>query len=61
MCPGPGHWAVVRVALANVWTKPRVSAALPAMVASSGEARLTGAFATNRDQFKRDPDPSMFS
>ena len=35
--------------------KPDLSVALPAMVASSGKARLTGAFETNWDQFKRDP------
>ena len=35
--------------------KPDLSVALPAIVASSGKARLTGAFETNWDQFKRDP------
>ena len=35
--------------------KPDLSVALPAMVASSGKARLSGAFETNWDQFKRDP------
>ena len=56
----PGPWAVVRDArclkrdaLATLSAKPDLLVALPAMVASSGEARLTGAFETNRDQGKR--------
>ena len=40
---------------ATVAANSPLSAALPAMAASSGEARLTGAFEVNRDQFKRDP------
>ena len=52
---GRDAWCMIRDALATLCAKPDLPVALPAMVASSGEARLTGAFETNRDQGKRDP------
>ena len=52
---GRGEWRVIRDTWAIVCARPDPSAALPAMAASSGAARLTGAFEVNRDQFKRDP------
>ena len=47
--------SVIRDTCAIVCARPDLSAALPAMVASSGEVRLTGAFEANRGQAERDP------